>query len=145
MGELSRERCDELLHAQALGHLGVHAAGRTYVVPIAYAWDGDTVVVHSLEGRKIDAMRRDPRVCLQVERIETPERWQSVVVQGTFEELSGAAAARALARCVERLLPPPDPDGPPRPADPFVPPHLSDRVVMFRIRPEEVTGRYMEP
>ena len=47
LGELDAEQIEELLRAEVLGRIGCHADGRTYVVPVTFAYDGECVYGHS--------------------------------------------------------------------------------------------------
>jgi nitroimidazol reductase NimA-like FMN-containing flavoprotein (pyridoxamine 5'-phosphate oxidase superfamily) len=141
MGALTRDEMDALLRAQTVAHVGCQGDGRPYVLPLNYAWDGEAIYVHALAGRKIDLMRAHPLVCVQVDDIVSSVNWQSVVGWGLYDELHRDAASRALSILVERLGPP-NPNGQ---ADPFVPPILAERVVMFRVQLDELTGRFMRP
>ena len=40
-----------------------------------------------MPGRKLEAMREQPRICLQVERLKSEYHWESVQVFGEFEEI----------------------------------------------------------
>ena len=53
MGSLSSEEIERLLHTEVIARLGCHAEGRTYVVPITYAYDNNSVIGHSSEGLKM--------------------------------------------------------------------------------------------
>ncbi len=141
LGALSPTEIDDLLRAETVARLACQEAGQPYVVPLNYACDGDAIVVHSLEGRKIDIMRANPSVCVEVDQIEGMTSWRTVVASGRFEELRGDEAARALATLVTRLQPP----GAGVKADPFAPPGLEDRVVLFRVRLLSREGRYAHP
>jgi nitroimidazol reductase NimA-like FMN-containing flavoprotein (pyridoxamine 5'-phosphate oxidase superfamily) len=143
-GELSAAQVNELLASESVARLGCISNGNPYVIPIQYACepDGDSVVIHSLEGEKVRAMRKLPNVCLEVDRVETPVSWQSVVAQGVFEELRGDEARTALDRLVQRLLPP---GQVPAGVDPFCPPGAESQVVMFRVRLREKSGRFASP
>jgi nitroimidazol reductase NimA-like FMN-containing flavoprotein (pyridoxamine 5'-phosphate oxidase superfamily) len=88
--ELSRVEALELLSRERIARLGCIAQEFPYVVPVNYIFDGESVYVHSLPGRKVDAMRADPRVCLQVDRIESEWNWRSVLVTGLYEEITTA-------------------------------------------------------
>jgi uncharacterized protein len=90
-----------LLESCRVGHLGCVADGMPYVVPVCYLLSGDAVYVHSLGGRKIRALREDPRVCLQVEEIEDDYNWRSAIAFGRFEEVTETAERE---RAVRRLL-----------------------------------------
>jgi nitroimidazol reductase NimA-like FMN-containing flavoprotein (pyridoxamine 5'-phosphate oxidase superfamily) len=103
MGSLSKEQIEELLHSEVVARLGCHAEGRTYVVPITYAYDNNSIVGHSVEGMKIRMMRENPWVCVEIERTENLANWRSVIAWGRFEELVGTAATAAWAILRERF------------------------------------------
>ena len=142
MLSMSAPEIDAVLREQSVARLAYQKGGRPYIVPINYAFDGGAVLVHSLEGEKVRIMRDNPRVCLQVDAIEGPTSWRSVMGWGDFEELRGDDARAALRALVDHLLPPGAvPDG----ADPFAPPGMEDQVVMFRVRLVERAGRAARP
>jgi uncharacterized protein len=105
LGTLNEDQIDHLLRHEVVGRIGCHLDGRTYVVPVTYAYDGGAVYGHSGEGLKIQMMRANPRVCFEVDHRENLANWQSVVAQGTFEELTGAAAAFAMQLLATRMAP----------------------------------------
>ena len=124
-----------LLRAGCLARLGCIADDSPYVVPINYAADGASVLVHTLPGRKLEAMRANPRVCLQVDDITDQYRWRSVLAYGTFVEIkNGAERARALGHLLAQF-----PELTP------VESLIADDVaapppVIFRIRIDHITG-----
>jgi uncharacterized protein len=99
---LDDDQIDAFLGQQMIGRIGMHADGETYVVPVIYAWDGSAIYVQSIEGRKISMMRQSPEVCFEVDEYDRGS-WRSVIVDGTYEELHGVAAAKALALLVARF------------------------------------------
>lgn len=101
--ELPRAEVDELLRRQLVGRIGCHVDGLTYVVPVIYAYDGDSFYVASVEGQKVQMMRRNPNVCLEVDEYDGAGSWQSAIVQGAYEELAGAEAERAVELLAERF------------------------------------------
>lgn len=106
LGELNRSQIDEILGSQAVGRIGCHLAGKTYVVPITYVYDGvSRVYFHSTEGLKIHMMRANPSVCFEVDVVFDLANWQSVIAWGRFEELTGEAAVRGLEMVMKGLLP----------------------------------------
>lgn len=128
--ELDADAVDEFLREQVVGRIGMHAHGETYVVPVIYAWDGDCIYVQTVEGRKVEMMRANPAVCFETDVYEAGS-WRSVIVDGTYEELHGDDAQRALDVLVARFS-----NGTPRERP------RSDRTpVAFRIRPTRMTGR----
>src|SRR6185436_8223287 len=88
MGKLSDTDALAVLREGTLGRLGCIAAGWPYVVPVNYFFDGKDIYIHTLPGKKLDALRANPRVCLQVDEIKDSYTWRSVIAYGTFEEVS---------------------------------------------------------
>ena len=86
-GHLTNKEIEQVLTSQLIGHLGCHAEGLTYVVPVSYAYDGEHVYGHAVEGLKLALMRLNPKVCFQVDTMQDMANWQSVVAWGEFEEL----------------------------------------------------------
>jgi len=59
----------DFLQEQDLGHLGLTVDGEVYVVPINYTYSRGRILLHcALEGRKLDMIRANPRVCFTVSR-----------------------------------------------------------------------------
>lgn len=85
--EMSRQECLELLAAGRLGHLGCSKDGQPYVVPVHYAYANNSLYSFSVPGQKIDWMRQNSKVCMQVQLRDENRGWRSVVVSGLFEEL----------------------------------------------------------
>ena len=98
---MSPDETRALLEAARVGHLGCLAQGTPYVVPVSYMLDGETIYVHSFVGRKIRALRQNPRACLQVEEIQDEYNWRSAIAFGRYEEIADADERR---RAVRRLL-----------------------------------------
>jgi uncharacterized protein len=105
IGELNRAEIEQILGTQAVGRIGCHANGRTYVVPITYVYDGRAIYFHSLDGLKTQMMRANPSVCFEVDVVHDLANWQSVIAWGRFEELTGEAAARGLEFVLKGLMP----------------------------------------
>ncbi|MFL6276484.1 MAG: pyridoxamine 5'-phosphate oxidase family protein [Blastocatellia bacterium] len=98
---MSPDETRALLEASRVEHLGCVAQGTPYVVPVSYMLDGETIYVHSFVGRKIRALRENPRACLQVEEIQDEYNWRSAIAFGRYEEIADADERR---RAVRRLL-----------------------------------------
>ncbi len=65
----SREEMEQILQEESVGYLGLADDGQPYVVPLNYAYRDGKIVFHcALRGRKLDAIRRNPRVCFTVGR-----------------------------------------------------------------------------
>lgn len=138
LGELTDSEVEEILRAEIIGRIGCHAYGRTYVVPITYVYDGHFVYAHSAEGMKLHMMRENPHVCFEVDHMDDLANWCSVIAWGTFEELRGGQAERAMELLVEQIEP--RVNGPPGAS--VHPTHATEPVVLYRIHLEEKTGRF---
>jgi len=99
---MSREECSALLRDIGWGVLAVaepHATSAIPVaVPTAYAYDGECIYVAMSSGRKRDALRRNPHLCLTITDVGSLDCWRSVVVIGAPRWIvDDAARARAIA------------------------------------------------
>jgi uncharacterized protein len=97
---ISEKECSELLKRVSIGRLACSLEGQPYVVPIAYSYELDSIYCFSTLGKKIEWMRRNPKVCLQVDEIGNHSNWLSAIVAGTYFELPATqyAARREHAR-----------------------------------------------
>ncbi len=105
IGKLDKFQIERVLCSQTFGHLGSHANGKTYVVPMSYLFHDGKIICYTKTGLKIDLMRKNPVVCFQVEIIEDASHWQSVICWGTFRELKGHEADEAIQLLQRRLHP----------------------------------------
>jgi len=131
---LSRDEACALLTECRLGRLGCTDAGGPYVVPVNYVFDGQNIYVHSLPGRKLAALRANPRACLQVDNIIDEYRWRSAIAFGVYEDVSDPAERERAVRLLLARFPQLTPVE-------SVPVHDGQSsVIIFRIRVDEVTG-----
>jgi nitroimidazol reductase NimA-like FMN-containing flavoprotein (pyridoxamine 5'-phosphate oxidase superfamily) len=105
LGKLSPQEIEQLLLEETVGRIGCIFHGRPHIFPVSYVYDGARIICHSAEGTKLRAMRAQPNVCFEVDRVRALNEWRSVVVRGRFEELHGPEAAGAMSLFVERLRP----------------------------------------
>jgi hypothetical protein len=134
IGTLSPDEIEAMLSRQRVGRIGCSANDRPYVVPINYIYADGHVYAYSTLGRKIHTMREQPLICFEVDEIDGPSSWRSVVAEGIFEELTNE---NERGRAVERLA------GIGRG---LVSPGLTDRglqgLIIFRLRLTEKSGRF---
>jgi nitroimidazol reductase NimA-like FMN-containing flavoprotein (pyridoxamine 5'-phosphate oxidase superfamily) len=148
---LNPEAIEDLLRSELVARIGCHDNGTTYVVPITYAYDGHGIIGHSVDGMKLRMMRNNPRVCIEIDRMENPSTWQSVIAWGDYEELSGAAAKHALGVLMERFasLLTSETSQPGNPAHGLDQATLArgerPTAVIYRIRLTKKTGRFERP
>lgn len=85
--EMSKEECVAFLARSAGGRLGCALENQPYVVPISLAYEEGYVYSFSTPGQKIDWLRSNPKACVQVDEISSPQVWVSVIAIGTYQEL----------------------------------------------------------
>jgi len=149
--DLKPAEIEALLHSELVARIGCHADGNTYVVPITYAYDGEGIIGHSIDGMKVRMMRQNPKVCIEIDHMENPSIWQSVIAWGTYEELTGDDAERAMGVLMERFAPLMTSET----SQPTDSEHGMDQAmlsrgerpqaVIYRIRLTEKTGRFERP
>lgn len=106
LGTLEVNELENFLQRQVVGRIGCHADGVTYIVPVSYAYDGTYVYAHSKEGMKTAIMRKNPKICFEVEHMTDMANWKSVIAWGVFEELTDTAERnRAIKILSDRILP----------------------------------------
>lgn len=106
IGKLTQRQIDEVLKSHYVGRIGYISGSRAYIVPVSYVFDGLSILVHSSEGRKIEAMRQNPNVCFEVDDINDLGNWKSVVCQGRYDELTDPEDKRiALRMLLNRSIP----------------------------------------
>ena len=89
---LSESETRALLSQARTGRLGCVVEGGPYVVPVNYVFHNDSIYIHSLLGRKIKALRANPRACLQVDDIRDENNWRSAF----FTELVFSSNSKTL-------------------------------------------------
>jgi hypothetical protein len=108
-------------------------------------YERDYIYGHTHEGLKVDIMRKNPKVCFEVDTMESFANWKSVIAWGTYEELKGNDASEAMLIFRNRLKP-------------FMvsettfsnegistihqQPDTKSKSVIFRIKVEKKTGRF---
>lgn len=145
---LSDQEIMNVVAGSIVGRLGCHAGGKTYVVPISFAYDSGYIYARTFEGMKIDMMRENPEVCFQVDQMQSMADWKSVIVWGTFEELEKKADREmGLKILLSRILPKVSSETVKfTPEWPFASGNLSEiEGIVFRIRISEMSGRMEKP
>jgi len=85
--EMSEQECREFLAGSSFGRLGCALDNQPYVVPIQFACEGDYLYSFGTFGQKIEWMRANPKVCVQVDKVSGRFDWVSVIGLGSYEEL----------------------------------------------------------
>lgn len=85
--EMTVEQCCTALENANIGRLACARDGQPYAVPINFAFDGTYIYGFTTVGQKIEWMRANPLVCLEVDEVKSQNEWISIVVFGRYEEL----------------------------------------------------------
>lgn len=139
---LSTLECTRMLAANRIAHLACAKDGQPYVVPIYYAYADTHLYAFSMPGKKIEWMRGNPLVSLQVHEPGKGREWKSVVVDGRFEELPDQIGYKRERDHAWSLLSEHYDWWEPGALKPIIPP-VSDHSphVFFRVLAEQISGR----
>jgi nitroimidazol reductase NimA-like FMN-containing flavoprotein (pyridoxamine 5'-phosphate oxidase superfamily) len=85
--EMTIDECYSVLQKSNVGRLACARDGQPYVVPISFAFDGNYVYGFTTLGQKIEWMRSNPFICLEVDEIMSERQWTSLILFGQYEEL----------------------------------------------------------
>lgn len=88
IGHLTEAECKDFLKKEIVGRIGCSVNDETYVVPVNYLFDGNNIIAHSQEGKKIEMMRLNPKVCFEADDMKTLKNWRSVIAWGTYKEIT---------------------------------------------------------
>jgi nitroimidazol reductase NimA-like FMN-containing flavoprotein (pyridoxamine 5'-phosphate oxidase superfamily) len=99
--EMTGDECRIALEQSDFGRLACVRGDQPYIVPIYFSYDGKQLYGITTLGQKIEWMRANPLVCLEIDERTNHYQWMSVVVFGRYEELPdtveyGQARAHAL-------------------------------------------------
>lgn len=146
LGKLSDDQIERLLKKQVVGRLGCHTDGETYIVPINYIYKDNAVYSHSSLGKKIEMMRKNERVCFEVDEIQTIFRWQSIIAWGAYEEITDETERQKAMLLIKHTLMPfaTDPAAHPSHGISDVENEIETNIelIFYRINLEIKTGRF---
>jgi nitroimidazol reductase NimA-like FMN-containing flavoprotein (pyridoxamine 5'-phosphate oxidase superfamily) len=104
-GELDEIQINNLLTSQVVGRIACTDGGMPYIVPVTYVFDGQYIFGQTRKGKKLNILRKHPEVCFEVDSMTDLTNWQSVLVSGKFEELSGDEADYKRDYLFTRVMP----------------------------------------
>ena len=130
---LSRDECADILARNHVGRLAYRDGRQLNVVPIGFVALDDLLVLRSAHGAKMDALARDPFVAFEVDEIDGPFDWRSVVVQGTIYvvDRDGSAAERRAIEAIRSAMPDAFTGKDPAP----------ERQIIYGLHIQEISGR----
>jgi uncharacterized protein len=93
--DINKEQCLEFVEKTGIGRLACARNNQPYVVPVYLVHKNGHLYSFTSLGHKIEWMRMNPLVCIELDQIEAPTEWTSVVVFGQYQELSDEAEFKA--------------------------------------------------
>jgi uncharacterized protein len=138
-----REAIDTIIRRSSVCRLGLCDDGQPYIVPLSFGYDGVFLYVHAaLEGRKVDILQRNNRICFEFDRLEEVTsadqacnwsmRYESVIGFGVAEMLEDVDAKMAALNCIMRQY---------SDTDWTFTGQAVSATSVYRIRIEEITGK----
>lgn len=124
-----------------MGRLGCARFDQPYIVPIHFSFDAERNCLYAFStiGQKIEWMRQNPKVCVEVEEIADKNHWTTVLVIGRYEEIRRDPDESEARRRAEHLF-----QERPEwwlPATGQVRPREHHQIVVYRIQIDRLTGR----
>jgi nitroimidazol reductase NimA-like FMN-containing flavoprotein (pyridoxamine 5'-phosphate oxidase superfamily) len=102
--ELTTDECLQVLRRNTLGRLACVKDAQPYIVPVSFNLDGDDIYSFATLGQKIHWMRANPLVCLEVDEVTDRRQWTTVLVFGSYEELTDSVQHAAAQRRAHELF-----------------------------------------
>lgn len=134
--------CRSFLTEIGLGRLACARDNQPYAVPFNFVYDTkEYLYAFSTLGQKIEWMRANPLVCVEVDSIKQQNDWTTIVILGQYEELPSTkefAAERTYA--YELLSRRPSWWQPAYVAGTHRTPSENAEPIYFRIRISQMTG-----
>jgi len=92
--------CEQVLGGTDFGRLACARHDQPYIVPIHFYFDGTERCLYGFAtvGRKIEWMRENPKVCVEIDQISDRFHWTSILIFGRYEEIREAADETAAQR-----------------------------------------------
>jgi nitroimidazol reductase NimA-like FMN-containing flavoprotein (pyridoxamine 5'-phosphate oxidase superfamily) len=101
---LTADECLAVLGRTRLARLACSHHDQPYIVPVFVELDGDYLYSFATVGQKIEWMRANPKVCIQVDDVADAGHWTSVIAFGLYEELTDAPVHREGRARARELL-----------------------------------------
>jgi uncharacterized protein len=85
--EMSESDCFNALTRARFGRLACAHDNQPYIVPICFVYEGPYLYGFTTLGLKVNWMRSNPLVCVELDEVEDSNQWTSIVIFGWYEEL----------------------------------------------------------
>ena len=116
---LTSAACAKVLARNRVGRLAYRSGESVDIQPVGYVANGSWLFMRSAHGAKLEAIAHNPFVAFEVDEIEGPFDWRSVVAHGTvymlpadgapIERRQFLRAVKALQSAMPSALTPDDP------------------------------------
>ncbi len=135
----SRDKIDKFIMECSVVRLGMISRGEPYVVPLNFVYNNGIVYFHcALEGRKAEAIRTEPWVCLEFDEMygvsveEKTTYYKSVIAWGTAVFVSDIDVVKRVLEmiCIKYLD-----------SSPGITEEMARRTGIIAIRIDSVTGK----
>lgn len=144
-GSLTQLEMDNLLHSQLIGRLACLQGDEPYIVPMAYAYEGNQILGQTSPGLKLNILRQHPKLCFEVDQMIDLRNWKSVVLFGTFREIQETQINPSRQWLFDRIFPlstPAEMHGYGHPVDSAMTDENRVKPILFAIDIHRMTGRY---
>ncbi len=135
--DLTREEIEAVLARHHVGRMAFAVTTSVDIEPVHYVFADGALYGRTTPGTKLTALKHQPWVAFEIDEVDGPFDWRSVVIKGTVyfplpDEASHPADAYEHAVGVIRTLMPQafTPDDP-----------VPHRTILFRLHVHELTGR----
>jgi uncharacterized protein len=85
--DMSKSECLRILAGTRLGRLACASENQPYVVPIYFVYEAPYLYSVTTPGQKVEWMRSNPLVCVELDEVDDSDQWTSIVIFGQYEEL----------------------------------------------------------
>src|SRR6185436_3463190 len=102
--EIGEGECRAILEDTRFGRLACSRGDQPYVVPIYFEVAGQYLYSFATLGQKIEWMRGNPLVCVEVDDVSSGSDWFSVLAFGRYEELPPRPEFESPRRIAEQLF-----------------------------------------
>src|SRR5580700_4256028 len=79
INEIPDKECREILARATVGRLACSHQDQPYVIPTYLAYDDGWIYLFATFGKKIEWMRENPKVCVEIEEVAANSQWVSVI------------------------------------------------------------------
>ena len=141
--EMTEGECRAMLARADVARLACVQNNQPYIVPIHVDLDGEFLYAYATLGQKIEWMRQNPHVCIEIDEVITHWQWASVIVLGDYEELLHTPEYEGPRDIAQRLF-----ERHPAWWEPGSVPLAGQRQrarIVFRVGISRVTGRRAAP